>query len=299
MTTSGPAFARVLVATDFALDGDRAVRRAAFLPLADKALIVVTHVLPGDLAPAVATVVAGAATTRLDGAAAKLRRMLEDLGRQDVSVRTRLARGRAATEIARAAQANGAQLVAVGRGDHPLIGRLGSTAQRVAQQSRVPVLLVRRPSTEPYRRIVVGMDTSADALVAAQLAARLASASRCQLVAVHAFDDPRGDLTPSLSSRVARAQWKKFTPTLATIAKDIRRALKAAAPDRTWAVSLRPGDPRQQLLAAAERRRADLIVVGTRSARGLSRIVLGSVTEAVLRNASCDVLVSPRRRWVI
>jgi hypothetical protein len=36
---------------------------------------------------------------------------------------------------------------------------------------------------------------------------------------------------------------------------------------------------------------ANLVVVGTHGRRGLSRMVLGSVAEAVVRNAGCPVLV--------
>lgn len=295
---STAAFARVLVATDFALEGDRALRRAARLPLAERAVIIVAHVLPGDLSPAVATVVSGAATSELETAAAKLLGLLERRGRTDVAVRTRLVRGGSSEEIARTAQANAAELIVVGRGEHRLIGRLGSTAQRVVQRARVPVLLVRRAAIRPYLRAVVGMDRSADALVAARYAARITSAPRANLVAVHAYQDPRADLAPTLSAKVAKAQWKRFLPTLAQTSREIRTALRVAAPDRTWSVSFRPGDPRAQLLAAVERRRADLLVVGTRSARGLPRLLLGSVADAVLRRASCDVLVSPRRHWV-
>ena len=47
------------------------------------------------------------------------------------------------------------------------------------------------------------------------------------------------------------------------------------------------------ILAAADRIRADMIVMGTHGRSGLSRLVLGSVAEAVLRRAAVPVLVVP------
>ena len=47
------------------------------------------------------------------------------------------------------------------------------------------------------------------------------------------------------------------------------------------------------ILAAADRIRADMIVMGTHGRSGLSRLVLGSVAEAVLRRATVPVLVVP------
>jgi hypothetical protein len=40
---------------------------------------------------------------------------------------------------------------------------------------------------------------------------------------------------------------------------------------------------------------ADLVVVGTRGLTGLKRILLGSVTDEVLRGIECDVLAVPPR----
>lgn len=45
------------------------------------------------------------------------------------------------------------------------------------------------------------------------------------------------------------------------------------------------------LLRCAARELADLIVIGTHGRSGVSRVALGSVAEAVLREATCPVLV--------
>ena len=44
------------------------------------------------------------------------------------------------------------------------------------------------------------------------------------------------------------------------------------------------------ILAFAEAQKADLIVMGTHGRRGFDRLMLGSVTERVMRNASCPLL---------
>lgn len=49
-------------------------------------------------------------------------------------------------------------------------------------------------------------------------------------------------------------------------------------------------DARDAIIAAAKSVRADLIVIGTHGRRGLSRVLLGSVAEDVLRRAPCPVL---------
>lgn len=50
------------------------------------------------------------------------------------------------------------------------------------------------------------------------------------------------------------------------------------------------GDPAPEILHVADEVHADLIVLGTHGRRGLSRLLLGSVAEQVIRRARCPVI---------
>jgi nucleotide-binding universal stress UspA family protein len=52
---------------------------------------------------------------------------------------------------------------------------------------------------------------------------------------------------------------------------------------------LREGDVRREIVEAAAKWRAALIVLGSHSRTGITRIVLGSVSEYVVRHAHCSV----------
>lgn len=54
------------------------------------------------------------------------------------------------------------------------------------------------------------------------------------------------------------------------------------------------GPTTAEILAAADAMPADLLVMGTHGRSGFERLVLGSVTEKVLRKAACPVLTVPR-----
>jgi nucleotide-binding universal stress UspA family protein len=56
---------------------------------------------------------------------------------------------------------------------------------------------------------------------------------------------------------------------------------------------LREGHVVREVIAAADAFAADLVVLGTHGRGGFERLVLGSVTEKVLRQASCAVLTVP------
>ena len=55
-------------------------------------------------------------------------------------------------------------------------------------------------------------------------------------------------------------------------------------------VVLKTGDARDMIDQTAEELGADLIVLGTHGRRGVSRVLLGSVAESVVRTAPCPVL---------
>ena len=69
----------------------------------------------------------------------------------------------------------------------------------------------------------------------------------------------------------------------------------AAAAGVEVEVLVEAGDPARGILDCAARLAPDLIVMGTHGASGFERVVLGSVTERVLRKAGCPVLTVPPR----
>ncbi|HLG57492.1 MAG TPA: universal stress protein [Vicinamibacterales bacterium] len=89
----------------------------------------------------------------------------------------------------------------------------------------------------------------------------------------------------------------------ANLSPEERAALLAslkefAAPDAAAGVpfdyQLTEGRAAAQILNAAETLSSDLIVMGTHGRSGFERMILGSVTEKVLRKAACPVLSVPR-----
>ena len=54
---------------------------------------------------------------------------------------------------------------------------------------------------------------------------------------------------------------------------------------------IRQGDPQREILECAARWRPDVIVIGSHGRKGLNRLLLGSVSDSVLRHATCTVEV--------
>ena len=53
------------------------------------------------------------------------------------------------------------------------------------------------------------------------------------------------------------------------------------------------GDPAEELVKTADRRQADLIVVGRRGRGQIASLVFGSVSLKTLQHATCPVMIVP------
>lgn len=139
------------------------------------------------------------------------------------------------------------------------------------------------------RRILVAIDGSELADRALHTAVGLAERLHAELGVVHVVDIRQAVPTPdSAGSPVDLLQIFREGGQ-ATIASAVRHA----APGRQVATMLREGLPGQDICDAARSWHADLIVLGTHGRRGLSRLVMGSTAEWVLRHSPCPVLVVP------
>jgi nucleotide-binding universal stress UspA family protein len=142
-----------------------------------------------------------------------------------------------------------------------------------------------------YRTVIVGTDGSPPSLRAVERAAEVARDSSAQLVVVCAY-------YPSSEKEVAEAQdalgEEAFqvvgsAPAEDSLRQAADRARAAGSTDvKTVAVV---GAPITTLLETAERRSAELLVVGSRGLNTLKGRILGSVPSEVARRADCDVLV--------
>ena len=60
-------------------------------------------------------------------------------------------------------------------------------------------------------------------------------------------------------------------------------------------MQVREGSAAEEILKVAESERPDLIVMATHGRTSVRRLLLGSVTEKIVRTAPCPVLAVPSR----
>ena len=141
-----------------------------------------------------------------------------------------------------------------------------------------PVQPLPGPSLQ-LRRILCPLDFSELSARAVDRAAQLACASGAEILAL--FVAPVGDSQDETFDAGART-------TVAGDAEWFLHPHRAAGVKVSFSQAV--GDAAARILSAAAAWPADLIVMGTHGRGGLERWILGSVAQAVLRNAPCPVL---------
>lgn len=138
--------------------------------------------------------------------------------------------------------------------------------------------------SEHIRNIVVGVDRSATARAAAEVAAGLARVHGARLHVVTA-------LTSVRTKAVHGPGGDEFFIDDAEEARLHLTELADSWPDLETTVTVGTGKPGDVLVEEADRLGADLIVVGNRRVQSIAR-VLGTVAYDVARRASCDVYIA-------
>jgi nucleotide-binding universal stress UspA family protein len=203
-------------------------------------------------------------------------------------------RGRAASVIVDDAREFRADLVIVGSRGHGAIATLllGSVSSEVVDHAPCPVLVARGRS---LTRVVFATDDSPSAQAAEAILAQwpiFAGLPIHVLSVVEVVHPWTTGIAPTMNGQVLDAyaaelrESKAQGQQIATIA-----ATRLRESGRHVDSEMRDGDPAGEIIAAAEKRGADLIVLGSRGRTGLTRLLLGSVARNVLSGSNASVVV--------
>jgi nucleotide-binding universal stress UspA family protein len=283
----------ILVATDFSADADRAVARAALVAAASERTLILLAVAPreallppwlGDGMPALASEERLLKT--IEG------RLAETAARHRLpAFRLAVRFGKPWEAILEEARGARASLIVLGaRGERGATSGLGSTAWRVLQGARAPLLLVRRAAPSPYRRILVALDF--DAAAAAVFAAALEVAASAEVLLMHALGGaPRLSL---LTHGGASLDPLDVEPTalLAEARSRLEDFVRDRAAGRALEIRVVAGDPVAAVAKLVEEG-CEAVAFGAPHRHPWLGRLLGSFALAQLSSASADLLIAP------
>ena len=141
-----------------------------------------------------------------------------------------------------------------------------------------------------FKQIICPVDFSESSVRAFAHAAAIARWYDAQLTALHVV--PTFETIQVLGDLGYPVRVVTPTPR-EQVLEEMTRTLNLAAVSPRATPIAEAGDPQTTVIDQALSKKADLIVMGTHGRRGFKRLLLGSVTEAVLREAPCPVLTVP------
>ncbi|RMF92808.1 MAG: universal stress protein [Nitrospinota bacterium] len=138
---------------------------------------------------------------------------------------------------------------------------------------------------------------SAHALAAREVAAALArgSSNHLHVLSVYDYEDIKtSGLPPEMVVNYREDQMRRTDDSMKQKLEEYVAPLRSNGLEITKI--LRVGDPREEIVKVATEIKADLLIIGTHSKRGLFDIFLGGTAQQVSKRAPCTlVLVSPKK----
>jgi nucleotide-binding universal stress UspA family protein len=192
------------------------------------------------------------------------------------------------------AEKQACNLIIVGTHDRNLLGRMlmGSVAQQVVRNSKVPVMVVKasqdhRENLQNYNRMLIPTDFSNASMKALNWGVRFANFLRADLHLLHVVDlGSYSDMITMYSLS------EKELPNSCELNVDL--SLNMMLDDKELIgkrfVKSLFGDPVAEIISYAEKENCGFIVMGTHGRKGLERILLGSITAGVISRSKIPVI---------
>ena len=265
------------------------------LPLTEPPLIQALHVIEKAvltdplIAPALVSQTTREAQKATTSANRLTKRLADRLCTRWQTVRPQIERGPITEKIISVARKDKSDLIMMGsRGLSDVQAFLmGSVSQQVVTYAPCSVLVVKRKISK-LKKILVAVDGSVEARRAMAFLANHLSPAQIDVTLLNVRNDPF--IPPTFSLETLKDHVRDSFALGHTLLDEAGFATQDLCVI---------GHSAAKIVETARRRRADLVVVGSRGLTGLKRFLLGSVSRQVIKHSPCAVLVVRGRqlRW--
>lgn len=173
-------------------------------------------------------------------------------------------------------------------GGHHSGSKLGLTAEKLIRKSHKPVWVVDENATSP-KTIVCPVDFSDSSARALENALKLARAFSADVHVVNVYE-PLGEV---ISSRFETHLDEKDAEMKLANSKAFDKFLnRFTLTDISCSTAVLVGDPHDKIIEYTKAMNADLLLLGTTGKNYIYRLLLGSVSEKIIRDFPCSVIAT-------
>jgi len=273
----------ILLAVDFSSSSDNLVKNAIDVGKIFESGIILIHVLPrGIKNDKVASLVKSAAES-------KLKNYHDEIVKEGIEAESLLKYGKHFDEIINTANEKGVNLIMIGAGEKQKKEtiKLGTTAEKLVRRSDKPVLVVKQKSDlKNVKRILCPVDFSEESKLALNNAINIARRYNSKLC-ILSVSEPN-----NLTYKGLNINWKEIDESNRV---ELKRKLDNFLNDfnlidLNWQSIVKTGDPAKIILKTIKKKGTDLLLMGSSGKSSIFRILIGSVTEKVIREVPCTFI---------
>ncbi|UJH69126.1 universal stress protein [Allomuricauda sp. SCSIO 65647] len=274
---------KILLAHDFSKSSHNVVSSAIELAKIFQSSITPIHVLPDDIMNEKVR------SFLNETALAKLEETANLIKSEGLTVmKPLLMVGSPYEAITRAAIDTNANLILLGSGETQKgdTFRLGTTAERIIQKSEKPVFVIKEGVLLNVHHILCPVDFSEASKRALKNAITMARRFKSELTILSVCEVSKSSWFPSEDDMETEndSKCKHHKENFEAFLKEFNLS------DITWTKETPRGNPSEKILSTVSRKMIDLLIMGTAGRTGLNRMLMGSVTEKVIREVPCSFL---------
>lgn len=274
---------RILLATDFSNSAVTLFEYAIGLAKTFQSQIILVHVLPEDITNEKAKLLLRQAAVK------QLNEIREKMISEGVKTGEPILEvGCPYDKIINVAESVNANVILIGSGEKPKNDcfQLGDMAYKIIRKSNKPVWVVKQGERLNIKNVICPVDFSPESKRALKNTITIARKFNIKLNILSAFVTYRSrstkiDIDWDKENRRERFEHvRKFNLFL----KDFNLT------DLDWKGEIINGYPATEIINAISKYKSELLIMGTTGKSGLSRLMMGSVTENVIRKVPCSFI---------
>ncbi|WP_415408297.1 universal stress protein [Sulfurovum sp. CS9] len=276
---------RIIVGIDIFSGSNNVLKRALMVAKQNKAELFLIHAVQTPWFSVPSYFGGKEIAIDIEGITKKIEKKIKALNKDDKVPYSILVREGDADDILRyEAKLLKADMIVIGANTKNKKKFLGTTAEKVAHQSHLPVLIVKNSVKDPYQKIVAPTDFQVQSKQSILFAKTIFPAAKVNAVHSSEVIYVEGPYT------VVGRDFVQYNEVAKACAeKDLKDLMKDLSVDKGKIID-GEANSKKALLKYIDKGSYDLVVVGSRGTAGF-KALLGSVASSILRETPTDVLV--------
>ncbi len=271
----------ILVAIDFTESSESVLKNSINIAKTFNSKITLIHILPDDINDKKVSLLVEKAVT------AKLKEANDSIVNEGLETGASILEfGNYCDKVVSASNKISANLIIVGSGNSRKNDtfQLGSNAEKIIRKSNKPVFVVKNGQTLTIKNIICPVDFSKESSRALQSAIIISRIVDAKLIILNVYPLFKQNFTKLDVDQINKLRHLEHKKEFISFLKKFNLI------DLNYEKHIVGGKPSVEILKCIKKNKSDLLIMGTTGRSGISKILMGSVTEKVIREVPCSFI---------